>query len=678
MSRGFSKTTQMSVSSHESELLDQIEELKKEIEERKQADAIKNRFSFIIEETVNEIYVFEGSSYRFVHCNQTGCRNLGYSYEEMNNLTVLDIKKELSVDEFSSLLKPLRDGSQKRLKFNARHFRKDGSSYPVEIHLQLMPDKSPLFVAIILDISERLRNEEILRASEERFRTAFEAADDCILIWDRNYNYLYANQSAIDHVGLKTDTLVGKNIEDGLGHIPDFMKLWRGRIDKVLATGESLRVQDETNMMGRHLYTDSILSPLRDADGDVYAVYVVYRDISEFKKTENFLQSSLDIINMSPAVAFLWKNEEGWPVEYVSENVKNILGYTADDFISGKESYSCHIHPDDLDRVVEEVGRFSRDENCQGFTHEPYRLFTKTGETLWVDDRTTIKRNKKGEITHFQGIVLDISPNIEAEEKRKVLENSLYQSDKMASIGQLAAGVAHEVNNPIGFISSNLKTMAEYIQELKEHNISTKAEMTPDQISELLDDFEEAVAESLEGAARVKKIVSDMMGISRLSSDKMENSNINTGIDSTLNIVWNQIKDHCRVEKDFGNLPQIKCFKSKINQVFLNLLVNAGHAVEGVSGIIKIKTWADDEQIYISISDNGCGIPEENLPRLFEAFYTTKEVGQGTGLGLSLSHDIVQQHGGSISVKSEVGKGTEFIVSLPIVVSGAHEKVPVA
>ncbi len=167
------------------------------------------------------------------------------------------------------------------------------------------------------------------------------------------------------------------------------------------------------------------------------------------------------------------------------------------------------------------------------------------------------------------------------------------------------------------------------------------------------------------------------MGISRSSSDKMENSDVNEGIESTLNIVWNQIKYHCQVEKEFGEIPHIPCFKNKINQVFLNLLVNAGHATENISGVIRIKTWADDKQIHVSIKDNGYGIPQENLSKLFDAFYTTKEVGQGTGLGLSLSHDIVVQHGGSIAVKSKVGTGTEFIVSLPLVAAGSLEKIPV-
>ncbi len=310
-------------------LLEQAVELMSEIEERKKSDILKTRFSRIIEETVNEIYVFEEKSFRFVHCNQTSCRNLGYSPEEMYELTVFDIKKDLVREDFLKTIEPLKTGAEETIHFTANHFRKDGTSYPVEIHLQLMPEQSPLFVAIILDISERVRNEEVLRASEERFRTAFEAADDCILIWDRDYNYLYANQAAIDHVGTTADQVIGKNIRDGLGHIPDFMHLWMSRIDQVFTSGQSLRVQDETTMQGRHLFTDSILSPLRDADGNVNAVYVVYRDMTELKKTENTLRNSLDIINMSPAVAFLWRNADGWPVEYVSDNVEAVLGLEA-------------------------------------------------------------------------------------------------------------------------------------------------------------------------------------------------------------------------------------------------------------------------------------------------------------------------------------------------------------
>jgi len=190
---------------------------------------------------------------------------------------------------------------------------------------------------------------------------------------------------------------------------------------------------------------------------------------------------------------------------------------------------------------------------------------------------------------------------------------------------------------------------------------------SPEEINEMIDDFGEAIDESLEGAKRVKQIVDDMKGFSRVDSLGIEKADLNIGLEATLNIVWNQIKYNCKVEKDLGDIPFIECHPNQINQVILNLLVNAGQATAGKDGLIKIRTWFDQDMVHLSISDNGCGIPPENLPRLFEAFFTTKDVGEGTGLGLSLSHDIVEKHGGKITASSEVGVGTEFVLSLPLV-----------
>ncbi len=402
-------------------------------------------------------------------------------------------------------------------------------------------------------------------------------------------------------------------------------------------------------------------------------------DISERITAKKELKQSYELINRSPAVAFMWENSEGWPVEIVTENVSEMFGYSAEDFISGKVAYIDVIHPDDLTHIIKEVSQNSNDPKTTDFVHDPYRIISQDGEIKWVEDRTRIRRNSAHQITHYEGILIDITDKINSEADRKRLENKLYQIDKMASIGQLAAGIAHEINNPIGYISANLRAMKQYHQELKDYlnTVALGSSKRSPEIDDMVDDFGEAIDESLEGAKRVKQIVSDMKDFSRVGSQNVENTDINKGLAATLNIARNRIKYNCKVEKELGNLPLVQCHANKINQVFLNLLINAGQAIEGKEGIIKIKTWADKEMVYFSISDNGCGILPENLPRLFEAFFTTKDVGQGTGLGLSLSHGIVEQHGGEILVKSQVDVGTEFIVSLPIIYSPQDDSVVV-
>jgi signal transduction histidine kinase len=259
--------------------------------------------------------------------------------------------------------------------------------------------------------------------------------------------------------------------------------------------------------------------------------------------------------------------------------------------------------------------------------------------------------------------------------------NQLLQSEKMASIGQLAAGVAHELNNPIGFVHSNLGTLDGYLRDLMAiiAAYETEAEAsgkTVEAVRRLMEDCDFAylkedifslLGESKEGLGRVRKIVQDLKSFSRVGEQEWQESDLHQGIDSTLNIVWNELKYKCKVIKEYGDLPLVNCLISQINQVFMNLLVNAGHAIEK-QGTITIRTYRQgSDQVCVEISDTGKGIAPEHINRIFEPFFTTKPVGKGTGLGLSLSYSIIQRHGGHIAVDSELGKGSRFTICLPIV-----------
>ena len=278
------------------------------------------------------------------------------------------------------------------------------------------------------------------------------------------------------------------------------------------------------------------------------------------------------------------------------------------------------------------------------------------------------------------------------EELIKKLEeahNQLLQSEKMASIGQLAAGVAHEINNPVGFVNSNLGTLQVYSDNiLKLLQVYEQQEASlPDEgrqeiarlkkeidVAYLRDDMGSLLAESLDGLQRVKRIVRDLKDFAHVDESERLWSNLETGLESTLNVVWNELKYKATVVKEYGNIPQIECFPSQLNQVFMNLLVNAGQAIEQ-QGRITLRTGYDEENVWLEVEDTGKGIKPEHLVRIFEPFFTTKPVGQGTGLGLSLSYGIVHKHGGRIEVQSELGKGTVFKVVLPRN-SGASHGVP--
>lgn len=269
--------------------------------------------------------------------------------------------------------------------------------------------------------------------------------------------------------------------------------------------------------------------------------------------------------------------------------------------------------------------------------------------------------------------------------KLKHTQTQMIHSEKMASIGQLAAGVAHEINNPIGFIKSNLHILREYCDDIKSllahyENLESTLNTDPtvrDLIGKIRDykaqidydfvlhELEGVLVESKEGVERVAGIVRDLKDFSHADSGVVEYSDINRGIESTLNIVWNQLKYAATVNKDLGEIPLVKCDLEKLNQAVMNLLINAGQAIER-DGVIDICTRCNQNQVEITISDNGCGIPPDITPKIFDPFFTTKEVGNGTGLGLNLVYNIVKGHNGSIDVESEVDKGSTFTIRLNV------------
>lgn len=263
----------------------------------------------------------------------------------------------------------------------------------------------------------------------------------------------------------------------------------------------------------------------------------------------------------------------------------------------------------------------------------------------------------------------------------KATQARLLQQDKMASIGQLAAGVAHEINNPMGFIISNLSSLERYVEKVAsyldanqqyfadhepailEHLIQERKQYKIDLIRKDLPDL---IKESLEGAERVRRIVQDLKSFSRIDTAEYAYANINDGLESTISIVWNELKYKAQVNKEYGQLPPVWCNLGQLNQVFMNVLINAAQSIEN-QGEILIRTWSEGEMVGIGISDTGCGIPPETMKHIFDPFFTTKEVGKGTGLGLAIAYDIIaNKHGGSIEVTSEVGIGTTFTIMLPV------------
>lgn len=289
----------------------------------------------------------------------------------------------------------------------------------------------------------------------------------------------------------------------------------------------------------------------------------------------------------------------------------------------------------------------------------------------------------------------ELSAQLEAEhaeqraliKKLETAQGQLLQAEKMASIGQLAAGVAHEINNPIGFINSNLQSLKDYVGNLLKiiefsEKVIDKSAGEPykklksdfferQQYDFIRDDVTELVSECLEGTGRVAAIVKNLKSFSHVDNSEWQYADLADGMENTLKIVNNQLKYKVGIHRDYDEkLPEVYCQPMQLNQVFMNLLVNAAQAIEH-NGDIFITIKAEADGVNVSIRDTGSGIPKKSLDKIFDPFFTTKPVGSGTGLGLSLSYSIVQKHEGHIAVNSEEGVGTEFIISLPFL-SEAH------
>lgn len=322
-------------------------------------------------------------------------------------------------------------------------------------------------------------------------------------------------------------------------------------------------------------------------------------------------------------------------------------------------------------------------------------LITMAGEIAVAIDNARMaedlkRSNEQIEVysLNLEAMVLNRTAELEkANRELKAAQAQLLQTEKLSSLGQLAAGIAHEINNPIGFINSNLRTMGEYVEDLiglinkYETIVNAIRERDYDSLSTIskeveqiknemkfdfiMEDFEKLIRESRDGAYRVYKIVRDLRGFARADDAERKFVDIHTALDSTLNIVWNELKYKAEVIKDYGDIPEVECLPTQLNQVFVNILINAGQSIKE-KGKITIKTYAEGERVFVEISDTGAGIPEENLNKIFDPFFTTKEPGKGTGLGLSIVYGIIKKHNGDIRVKSRMGEGTTFIIELPV------------
>jgi len=566
---------------------------------------------------------------------------------------------------------PNLGGHERHLFFDAAPVKKDGRVVAV--------------VETLYDITARVQAEELLRLLSQ----AVEQTASSVVITDSTGAITYVNRKFCETTGYQLSEVIGQNprvLKSGMQGPQLYGELWR-----TISSGREWHGELHNKRKDGTLFWESaIISPITDQNGHISHFLAVKEDITRRKETERHLQKKqAELVLKHEQLTDLFRQvEQGkreWEqtmdciddmvamadresrVRRCNRAFQQFVGYSHKELNSRDWRELLRGAGLDPDGCESSGGELFHAESRRWLTLKTYSYDEGRGEVITLHDLTEIKEVSEQLAKAYQDL--------------KATHSQLLQQEKMASIGQLAAGVAHEINNPMGFISSNLGTMEKYLQRIAgflELQSAGVAEFAPDQLKEeltrarsqfkvdfVLKDAANLLTESKDGAERVRHIVQNLKSFSRVDDAQETYVDLNECLESTITIAWNELKYKTTLTRDYGDLPQVKCLPQQLNQVFLNILVNAAHAIEK-QGEVKVTTRAAGDRVTVAIADSGCGIPEEIRNRIFEPFFTTKEVGQGTGLGLSISYDIIKKHGGTIEVESEPGRGTTFIVALPV------------
>ncbi len=656
------------------------------------SDQSQRELLSMLEAVQNELYVFSPDTLLFEYVNQSALNNLGYSLTQLQTMTPLDIKPLMHRREFVALIASLATGNMPLLRFETMHQRADGSSYPVDVNLQMVATHSGRrCLAVIHDITEQQQHREALRASQSLVESIMNSLKSTIAVLDENGLIIRVNlewSAFAAENGGSAELIAGV----GLNYLEVCQRaaVDNSEVEELLAGVISV----QQRVLPVYSAEYSCHSPTEQRWFIVYAVplenstggiVLTHLNITSRKLAEIALAIERDRLEMASVAGniALWDWDMLSGALIWSDSVDRMLGAEPGTLPRTITAWEAVIHPEDLARVNQALS--SHIEQNTPYVID-YRVRNSDGSYMDWHDTGQVYFDPSGTPIRMSGACIDITDRKKDEMQIRELYAQLLQNEKMASIGQLSAGIAHEINNPMGFINSNLGTLEKYVDKFERYittleplvqNCCTEQQQQAVQalrkelkLEYVLRDIRQLLEESSDGAGRVMRIVQDLKTFSRSDTTQIARAELHQCIDSTINIIWNQIKYVAELKKEYGDLPKVPCNVQQVNQVFMNLLVNACHAIQEKQadelGTITVRTRADSDNAYIAIADTGCGIPDEVRHKIFEPFYTTKEVGKGTGLGLSISHEIIKKHGGELTVESEVGKGTTFTIRLPL------------
>ena len=619
-----------------------------DITERKKTEEDRNNLRNTIENSINEIYIFDDKTYKFIYVNKGAIQNLGYAENEILKLTPLDIKPDFTLETFKDLVKPLVNKEKNKIIFFTSHQRKNGTLYPAEIHLQLATvGNETRFVAIILDITERKKAEkEALSVFEEKNRI-LERITEAFVSLDTNWCYTYMNNKAGEIFNTDPDTIVGKHIwtefPEGLNQPFHFA------YEKAMETQEYCYMEEYYAPFDMWLENHIYPSP----DG----LSIFFRDITVRKRIEEQLRKSNERFEKVTEAT----NDAIWDWDIVnntffrSKAIERFFGGTTLQTLVGTDLWQHRFHEEDLEKIQESVNEALTNPTVNRWEFE-YRIYNDTREIIYIIDRGLIIRDEKGKATRMVGAMTDITHQkqltiqlYELNQSLKLHTEELERSNE--ELEQFAFVASHDLQEPLRMISSFMELLKRKYGDLLDEKGHQYIDFATD------------------GSKRMKKIILDLLDYSRAgkSTDEKENVDLNEIMIDYRVLRKNIIKNKA-VTIEVKKLPTVLSYKAAVIQIFHCLLDNAiKYSTDGIPPSIEIDVIERDKEWEFTIKDNGIGIEPQFFTKIFVIFqrlHNNKDY-EGTGIGLSIVKRQVEFLGGKIWVESSVGKGTIFHFTLP-------------
>lgn len=602
-----------------------------------------------IAELGNDAILVFNENHQIEYANRMASEITGYSNKELLRMSIVSLIDETNQSFIKDFFThPERYGEKTCTEVHLHTSKGEIKEAEICIALAKTPSGIQKGYAYIKDITERKKFERELKESEEKLRNLFERVRHGLFISSKEGKFLDCNQALLDMLGYDSkEEFLKINITHDLYVNPEDRKTFQERIEE---NGFVKDMEVEFKKKNGEKITVLLTGhPIKDEKGEVIGYQGINLDITERKRIENELREANEFFMnlIESSVDGIIAADMKGNIFIFNKGAEALTGYKAEEVI-GKAPIT-EIYPPGVAKEVMKKLRSPEYGGVGKLTPTQFNVLNKAGEEIPIQLSATLIYDESGKEIASVGIFTDLRPRLKMEKKLQETHLQLVSSEKMAALGKLAAGIAHEINNPLGGILIYSSLLMEDLSE---------------------DDPRRAdLNRIVQEAGRCKEIVKSLLEFARQTEPKMEPTDINRAINDGLFFLVNQaLFYNIQIVKKLDPfLPFVKGNAGQLKQVFMNIIVNAAEAMHG-SGTLTITTSPAPERkmVIVEFTDTGEGIPEENLTRIFDPFFTTKEVGKGTGLGLATSYGIIEDHGGRISVKSKVGEGTTFTIELPI------------